>query len=262
MFDKLTTLTTEVAKSGILTITLNNPDRLNCLNQTCLEELHRCLQTAKSESDITGVIITGSGKAFCAGADIKELAELTTASSHAFARRGQLTFNALEELGKPSIAAVNGVAFGGGCELALAATLRVASHNAKFALPEVKLGVIPGFGGTQRLARLIGKGRALEMCLTGHPIDAEHALSFGLANQLCQADELIPKSRALLESILENAPLALAGAMAAIHEGFNLSMKDALQLEATHFGLCCGSKDKQEGVNAFLEKRPAKFSGH
>lgn len=247
--------------SGILQLTLNRQDALNALNAELLNQLHDALKQAKKNPAVRALLITGAGKAFCAGADIKQLAELNGQTGVAFAEHGQKIFRELEELGKPSLAAINGFALGGGCELAMAATLRIASHTTVFGQPEIKLGVIPGFGGTQRLARLIGKGRALDLCLTGRTIKADEALSFGLVSEVVPAEELIPRATAILNNIIQFGPIALKSMMRVIDAGFDLSLDDALQLEAVYFGLCCATKDKAEGVKAFLEKRAAQFHG-
>lgn len=252
---------TAVDQNGILTITLNRPDKLNALNQEVLHGLQEVLTHAKHNNDVKAVLITGSGKAFCAGADINRLAECDAQKGYQFACEGQETFKLLANLGKPSLAAINGYAFGGGCELAIAATLRVAASTAKFGQPEVKLGVIPGYGGTQRLARLIGKGRALDLCLTGRFIDANTALQWGLVSEVVEPEALLSRSQQLLTDMLTMAPLALAGVMEVIEHGYDLSLDDALHLEAIHFAKVCATKDKQEGVAAFLAKRQPVFTG-
>lgn len=252
---------TAVDQNGILTITLNRPDKLNALNQEVLHGLQEVLTQAKHNKDVKAVLITGSGKAFCAGADINRLAECDAQKGYQFACEGQETFKLLANLGKPSLAAINGYAFGGGCELAIAATLRVAASTAKFGQPEVKLGVIPGYGGTQRLARLIGKGRALDLCLTGRFIDANTALQWGLVSEVVEPEALLSRSQQLLTDMLTMAPLALAGVMEVIEHGYDLSLDDALHLEAIHFAKVCATKDKQEGVAAFLAKRQPVFTG-
>lgn len=252
----------QTLESGILTITLNRPDKLNTLSTELLYELSEILTEAKDNVSVKGLLLTGMGsKAFCAGADISRLAECDAQSGYQFARFGQAVFRQLETMRKPSLAAINGYAFGGGCELAMAATLRIASNNAQFGQPEVKLGVIPGYGGTQRLARIVGKGRALDLCLTGRSIDAETALSWGLVTDVVSPENLIAKANNTLKSILALAPLAVAATMEAIDVGFDLSLTDALHLEAVHFANVCASQDKIEGVSAFLEKRQAVFKG-
>ena len=248
-------------ESGILSIQLNRPEKLNALSTEVLEGLKNLLISAQNNPEIQALLITGVGKAFCAGADIKRLAACNAETGFQFAREGQAIFRLLETLGKPSIAAINGYAFGGGCELAMAATLRIASDTAQFGQPEIKLGVLPGYGGTQRLARLIGKGRALDLCLTGRTIDAETALSFGLVTAVVSPETLMDKAKEILKCIITLAPLAAKGIMAVIDTGYDLSLSDALQLEALAFAKVCASHDKTEGVSAFLEKRSAVFKG-
>lgn len=251
----------ELDEHGILTVTLNRPDKLNALSTELLQELETVFLEVQVRADVRALLITGAGKAFCAGADINRLAECTAQTGYEFAVYGQKVFRLLETMGKPSIAAVNGFSFGGGCELAIAATLRIASAQAQFGQPEVKLGVIPGYGGTQRLARLIGKGRALDLCLTGRFISAETALSWGLVSQVTAADDLLQDAKKILIGMLAMAPLALASVIEVIDHGYDLSLTDALHLEAVHFAKTCATKDKQEGVSAFLEKRKAVFQG-
>ncbi|STY28765.1 enoyl-CoA hydratase [Legionella wadsworthii] len=246
---------------GILYLILNRPEKLNALNSEVLDALEEFFHHAKTNPKVKALMITGNGKAFCAGADINRLAECTAQTGYEFACRGQEVFRLLETLGKPSLAAVNGFAFGGGCELAISATLRIASTKAQFGQPEVKLGVIPGYGGTQRLARLIGKGRALDLCLTGRFIDAETALNWGLVSGVVEPEALLEHGKSILLGIINMAPLAIAATMEAIDHGYDLSLTDALHLEAIHFAKVCASEDKQEGVTAFLEKRPAQFKG-
>lgn len=246
---------------GILTITLNRPEKLNALSTEVLQALSELFTYAKDDPKVKGVLITGQGKAFCAGADINRLAQCNAQSGYEFACQGQAVFRQLETLGKPSLAAVNGFAFGGGCELAMAATLRIASEQAQFGQPEVKLGVIPGYGGTQRLARLVGKGRALDLCLTGRFIQAQTALDWGLVTHVVDAEKLLDEGKRLLSGILSMAPLAIASTMEVIDRGFDLSLSDALHLEAVHFAKVCASEDKREGVDAFLNKRQAQFEG-
>lgn len=246
---------------GILTLVLNRPDKLNAINAELLQELLVILTDAKQNAEIKGLLITGQGKAFCAGADISRLAECNAQSGYEFACMGQDVFRKLEVLGKPSIAAINGFAFGGGCELAMSATLRMASSSAQFGQPEVKLGVIPGYGGTQRLARLVGKGRALDLCLTGRFIDAKTALEWGLVTAIHEPETLIQEATKCLKTILSMAPLAVKAVMETIDHGFDLALTDALHLEAIQFAAVCASADKSEGVSAFLAKRPAQFKG-
>ena len=246
---------------GILTLTLNRPEKLNAMSTDVLTMLAARFDEAKNNSAVKAILLTGTGKAFCAGADINRLAECNAQSGYDFACFGQAVFRQLETMGKPTLAAINGYAFGGGCELAMAATLRIASTQAQFGQPEVKLGVIPGYGGTQRLARLVGKGRALDLCLTGRPIDAQTALSWGLVTDVVEPDALIEKSIQVLTGILSMAPQAIASVMDVIDHGYDMALNDALHLEAIHFAKVCASQDKSEGVSAFLEKRPAVFKG-
>lgn len=248
------TLKVELLDSGILQITLNRPDALNALNTTVLREFDRALIFAEEDQRVRGILVTGAGKAFCAGADITGLADIDASEGLAFAQLGQNVFRRLETLGKPSIAAVNGYAFGGGCELTLAATIRIASERAKFGQPEVKLGVIPGYGGTQRLPRIIGKGRALDLCVTGRFIDAETALNWGLISEICTIDSLIPRAVTILQDIFSMAPLAVKSVIDVIDQGFDLPLEDALNLEASEFSALCGTEDKNIGVQAFLNK--------
>lgn len=255
------TLYTEVDDKGIQVITLNRPDKLNALNDQLLSELQHILEESKQSREINGIILTGEGKAFCAGADINRLLEATAVTGLDFAKEGQQVFRFLETLGKPSIAAINGFAFGGGCELAMAATLRIASNKAQFGQPEVKLGVIPGYGGTQRLARLVGKGRALELCLTGEFIKAEQALQWGLVNRVTEPEALLETARSIMHVIQGQGPIAVKHTMEVIDRGFDMPLDEALHLEAVHFAMSCGTRDKHEGVTAFLEKRKARFKG-
>ncbi|MDF1683817.1 MAG: enoyl-CoA hydratase-related protein [Legionellaceae bacterium] len=248
-------------EAGILNITLNRPEKLNALSTDILDYLDTVFLEAKINPDVRAVLITGTGKAFCAGADIKRLAECNAQTGYAFAKHGQRVFRSLELLGKPSLAAINGYAFGGGCELAMAATLRVAATAAKFGQPEVKLGVIPGYGGTQRLARLVGKGRALDLCLTGRTIDAATAETWGLVSDVVEPENLVTRSKEILQSILAVAPQAAASVMDVIDAGYDMSLSEAFELEALHFAKTCATQDKHEGVSAFLEKRPAVFEG-
>ncbi len=251
----------ELDDQGILLLTLNRPDKLNALSTEVLDALALAFAAAKSNPKVKAVMITGNGKAFCAGADISKLAECTGQTGYDFACRGQEVFRLLETMGKPSLAAVNGFAFGGGCELAISATLRIASTAAQFGQPEVKLGVIPGYGGTQRLARLVGKGRALDLCLTGRFINAETALNWGLVSDVVAPEALVARGKSVLQGILSMAPIAVAGVMEVIDHGYDLSLTDALHLEAIHFAKTCATEDKQEGVSAFLAKRTAQFKG-
>jgi enoyl-CoA hydratase len=248
--------------SRILHISLNRPEALNALNAELLEQLLQVLLQAKSDAAIKAVLLTGEGsKAFCAGADITQLAKLNGQTGIEFARRGQMIFRTLEQLGKPSLAAIQGFALGGGCELAMSATLRIASTAGAFGQPEVKLGVLPGFGGTQRLSRLIGKGRALDLCLSGRIIKADTALAWGLVTEVVEPENLLTRAQDILSGLSKLAPVALQSIMSVIDQGYDLPLPDALELEAAHFGLCCATQDKKEGVTAFLEKRTAAFCG-
>ena len=251
----------EQLRDNILLITLNRPDKLNALNQEVLQTLTELFMQAKANPKVKGLVLTGQGKAFCAGADIQRLAECTALSGYEFAKTGQAVFNLLETLGKPSIAAVNGYALGGGCELAMAATLRIAANTAQFGQPEVKLGVIPGYGGTQRLARLVGKGRALDLCLTGRNIDATTAQAWGLVSEVVPLDSLEEKSLSIMQTMLSMAPLALASVMDVIHHGYDLSLSEALHLEALEFAKTCATADKKEGTAAFFARRKPDFKG-
>lgn len=257
----MTEIVTELTSEGVLSLTFNNPEKLNALSTGCLEQLDEILTQAKEDSQTKAVLLTGTGKAFSAGADIRRLAECDGLSGYEFAQMGQAVFQRLEDLGKPSLAAVNGYCFGGGCELAMSASIRIASSNAVFGQPEIKLGVIPGYGGTQRLARLIGKGRAIELCLTGRSIDAETALDWGLVTEVTSPDSLQFKAMSLMKELVCMPAVAMEAILSTIHHGYDMSLSDALHLEASHFARTCATKDKQEGVSAFLEKRKALFTG-
>jgi enoyl-CoA hydratase len=253
-------LTLDVA-DRIATITVNRPDKLNALNDEVMGALSRAVDDVRRRGDIAGAIVTGAGRAFVAGADIGELQRKNPLEALALSRRGQAIFRHLERLDKPVIAAVNGFALGGGCELAMACHVRIASEHAKFGQPEVKLGTIPGYGGTQRLPRLVGTGRALQLLLTGEVIDAAEAYRIGLVNAVVPAAELLDAARRMLALMLGNGPLALAHCIDAVHGGADVGLDDALALEATKFGLLAASADMKEGTAAFLAKRPAKFEG-
>src|SRR6266702_90808 len=249
-------------KDHVGTVTFNRPKLLNALNRQTMDELDALLTEARNDKDLRVLILTGAGdKAFIAGADINELARLTPMSGPETSLHGQAVLHKLETLGKPSIAAINGFALGGGCELALACSIRLASRTAKFGQPEVKLGIIPGYGGSQRLARLCGKGVAHELCLTGEMIPAEEAQRIGLVNHLYEPAELLPAAEAMAKKIIEKAPLAVKYCMEAIERGAEMPQEEGLFLEATLFGLCCATADMREGTKAFLEKRPAQFKG-
>jgi len=249
-------------KEGIATITFNRPKVLNALNRKTIEELQQVLLDARDDAAVRVLILTGSGeKAFVAGADINELAQQTPVTGKEFSIFGQGVLHLLETIGKPSICAINGFALGGGCELALACSIRLASKIAKLGQPEVKLGIIPGYGGSQRLARLCGKGVAHELCLTGEMITAEEAQRIGLVNHVYEPGELLPAAEAMARKIIEKAPLAVKYCMEAIERGVEMPQEEGLFLEATLFGLCCATEDMREGTKAFVEKRSPAFKG-
>ena len=249
-------------RDGITTLTVDRPKKLNALNRETLAEIDRAIDVAADDDSVRAVIVTGAGdKAFVAGADIQELAQESATTGHLAARRGQEIFRKIETLGKPVVAAVNGFALGGGLELALACHLRVASETAKLGLPEVTLGVIPGYGGTQRLARLVGRGRALELILTGSHIDAAEAHRIGLVNRVVPAAELTSETETLVRKIIANGPLALRHALVAVDQGLDVALDQGMLLEATLFGILFGTGDLREGMTAFLEKRKAEFKG-
>ncbi|HMB28973.1 MAG TPA: enoyl-CoA hydratase-related protein [Blastocatellia bacterium] len=249
-------------KGAIAYVTLNRPKVLNALNQQTWEDLRAAFEDAREDAEVRGVILTGAGdKAFIAGADIGELANVTAVEAQKSSSYGQEVLDFIEDLGKPVVAAVNGFALGGGCETAMACTIRVASENAKFGQPEVKLGVIPGGGGTQRLPRLVGKGRALQLILSGEMIGAQEAYRIGLANEVVPAADLITRAEAILKQIFANAPIAVKFSLEAVNKGLEASQAEGLSLEAALFGLCAGTEDKKEGTQAFLQKRAAQFQG-
>jgi enoyl-CoA hydratase len=246
----------------IARITFNRPNVLNALNRKTMDELGDCLKKVRADDEVRVLILTGAGeRAFIAGADINELAQQTPVNGREFTLYGQEIIHRLETLGKPAIAAINGFALGGGCELALACTLRIASRNAKLGQPEVKLGIIPGYGGSQRLPRLCGKGVAHELILTGEMISADEALRVGLVNRVVEPGELLATAEAIAKKIIANAPLAVKYALEAVEHGMEMPQEEGLYLEATLFGLCCATQDMREGTRAFLEKRPPKFEG-
>ncbi len=250
-------------RAGIAHVTINRPQRLNALNHKVVQELTACFERIRESSEVQGAILTGSGeKAFVAGADISELAVLGSADeARQMSLRGQGLMNMIENLGKPVVAAVNGFALGGGCELAMACTFRIASENARFGLPELRLGIIPGYGGTQRLPRLVGKGRALEMILSGEPITAQEAWRIGLANLVVSLTELVPSAEKAIQKITANAPTAIRYALEAVNRGIEMPGGKGEMLEAGLFGLCGATADMKEGMRAFLEKRPPRFTG-
>src|SRR5208283_1707019 len=249
-------------KNQIAYVTIDRPKVLNALNMATMQELKQAFESIKDDAEVRVVILTGAGeKAFVAGADIGELSQQSPVSAKEYTHRGQAIVDAIENLGKPTIACLNGFALGGGCELAMACTIRLASDNAKLGQPEVKLGLIPGYGGTQRLSRLVGKGVAQQLVLTGEMISAAEALRIGLVNEVVPAAELIPRAEAIAAKVIANAPLAVQYAMEAVNRGLDMTLADGLFLEATLFGVCCSTEDKNEGTRAFLEKRAAQFKG-
>lgn len=241
-------------------LTLNRPKVLNALNAATLEELGTAIEELSANAAIRTILLTGSGeKAFAAGADIQELAKVSAIDGHALALHGQGLFDRIENCGKPVIACINGFALGGGCELALSCTFRIASETAKFGQPEVKLGIIPGYGGSQRLPRLVGKGAALKMILTGEMISAQEALRIGLVEEVVAPDQLRTRGEQIARTIAAQAPLAVQKSLEAVHAGYDLPLRQALDLEASLFGLCCSTEDKAEGTKAFIEKRAAEW---
>lgn len=249
-------------KDQIAYITFNRPKVLNALNRQTIEELRSALLDARNDRAVRVLIITGAGeKSFVAGADISELAKQTPVDGKEFSLYGQSVMHLLETMGKPSICAINGFALGGGCELAMCCSIRLASKTARLGQPEVKLGILPGYGGSQRLTRLCGKGAAHELCLTGEMISAEKAERIGLVNHVYEPAELMPAAEAMAKKIIANAPVAVQYCMEAIERGAEMPQEEGLYLEATLFGLCCATEDMREGTKAFLEKRAAEFQG-
>jgi enoyl-CoA hydratase len=249
-------------RDRIAYVTLNRPKVLNALNTPTWTDLHGAFSDAQADPSILGVILTGAGdKAFIAGADISELAHVSAVEAEKASRHGQVVLELIETLGKPVIAAVNGFALGGGCETAMACTIRIAVDTARFGQPEVKLGLLPGGGGTQRLPRLIGKGRALQLILTGETIDAREAWRLGLINEVVAAADLIPRAEAILRQIFANAPIAVRYSLEAVNGGMQTNQAQGQLLEASLFGLCASTEDKAEGTAAFLAKRPPSFQG-
>jgi enoyl-CoA hydratase/carnithine racemase len=249
-------------KNGIAYITLNRPKVLNALNTPTWTDLRTAFEAAKADSIVHGVILTGAGdKAFIAGADISELAHVDAYQAEESSRFGQGVLEVIENLGKPVVAAINGFALGGGCETAMACTIRIAAEHAKFGQPEVKLGLLPGGGGTQRLPRLVGRGRALQLILTGETISAQEAFRIGLVNEVVPAANLIARAEAILKQIAANAPIAVKFSLEAANKGMDTSQVEGFALEASYFGICAATEDKKEGTSAFLEKRAPEFHG-
>lgn len=249
-------------KGSIACVTVNRPEVLNALNTATWAGLRTAFERARDEATVHGVILTGAGtKAFVAGADISELATVTAIQAEQSSRFGQGVLELIENLGKPVIAAINGFALGGGCETAMACTIRVSVDSAKFGQPEVALGLIPGGGGTQRLPRLVGKGRALQLILSGELISAQEAYRIGLVNEVVPASELMTRAEAILGRIAANAPLAVRFALAAVNSGLDAGQRNGQMLEASYFGLCAATEDKSEGTAAFLSKRAPQFHG-
>lgn len=261
MADQYEYITVQVDEPAAV-VTINRPDKLNALNSDTIAELGAAFEILRGDDRVRGIVVTGAGeKAFVAGADIAELARMGPISGVGVSRQGQDAFRMLERMPKPVVAAINGFALGGGLELSLACHLRVASRNARFGAPEVKLGIIPGYGGTVRLPRLVGRGRALELILTGAMIDAEEALRIGLVNRVVDPGEVLATARELLDRIMANGPVAVALALEAVDRAANTTIDDALILESNLFGLLAATEDMQEGMKAFLEKRSAHFQG-
>src|SRR6266852_6034717 len=243
-------------------VTVNRPRVLNALNRATWEDLRTAFEEARADPSVRGVILTGAGdKAFIAGADIGELAHVTAVEAERSSSYGQAVLDLIENLGKPVIAAVNGFALGGGCETAMACTIRVVSEHAKFGQPEVTLGLIPGGGGTQRLPRLVGKGRALQLILSGEMINAQEACRIGLVNEVVPAAEVIARAESILKRIFANAPVSVRFSIEAVNKGLETSLAEGQSLEACLFGLCAGTEDKSEGTEAFLQKRAPHFQG-
>jgi enoyl-CoA hydratase/carnithine racemase len=249
-------------KGAIAYVTVNRPTVLNALNTPTWTDLETAFADAKADASVHGVILTGAGdKAFIAGADISELADVDAYGAEESSRFGQGVLDLVEDLGKPVIAAINGFALGGGCETAMACTIRIAAQHAKFGQPEVKLGLLPGGGGTQRLPRLVGKGRALQLILTGETISAQEAYRIGLVNEVVPAAGLIERAETILKQIMANAPIAVKFSLEAANKRLETSQGEGLALEASYFGICAATEDKKEGTSAFLEKRAPKFHG-
>ncbi|HKD84673.1 MAG TPA: enoyl-CoA hydratase-related protein [Terriglobales bacterium] len=249
-------------RGAVAVVTINRPKVLNALNMATMDELRQAFTAIRDDRDARVAILTGAGeKAFVAGADIGELNKQDPVQAKEYTHRGQGVLDLIENLGKPAICAVNGFALGGGCEIAMACSFRIASENAKFGQPEVKLGIIPGYGGTQRLPRLVGKGLALQLVLAGEMISAQEALRIGLVNEVSAPAELLPRCEAIAQKIIANAPLAVQYCMEAVNKGMEMTLREGLYLEAVLFGLACATEDKKEGTSAFLEKRAPQFKG-
>jgi enoyl-CoA hydratase/carnithine racemase len=249
-------------KNAIAYVTVNRPKVLNALNMATMEDLRGAFHDIKNDRNVRVVIVTGAGeKAFIAGADIGELSKHDAVVGKEYTHKGQSVLNLIENCGKPVIACINGFALGGGCEVALACTIRLASENAKLGQPEVKLGIIPGYGGTQRLPRLVGKGIAMQLLLAGEMITAQDAYRIGLVNEVTSAAELVPRAEAIAQKIIANAPLAVQYAMEAVNKGMEMTLQEGLYVEAVLFAVACATEDKKEGTTAFLEKRAAQFRG-
>ena len=247
---------------AVAEVTINRPEKMNALNTATVMELYQEMKVLEGNEAIRCVILTGAGeKAFAAGADVTEIQKHNEVSGTIFAQRGQKVFRFIERMSKPVIAAVNGYALGGGCELAMACHVRIASENARFGQPEINLGIIPGYGGTQRLPRLIGLSHALYLLLTGEMISAQKALELGLVVEVIPAGELLKRARELAQQLAEKAPVAVSLILKAVNQGINLPMDSALNLEAELFGAACQTEDMKEGIQAFLEKRKAQFKG-
>ena len=249
-------------KNSISYVTVNRPKVLNALNMATMDELRAAFHDIKNDPTVRVVILTGSGeKAFIAGADIGELAKNDAVTAKEYTHRGQSVLNLIENLGKPVIACINGFALGGGCEIAMACTMRLASETAKLGQPEVKLGIIPGYGGSQRLPRLVGKGIAMQLLLTGEMITAQEAHRIGLVNEVTPPADLVPRAEAIAQKIIANGPLAVQYTMEAVNKGTETTLAEGLYMEAVLFGMASATEDKKEGTAAFLEKRPAQFKG-
>jgi len=249
--------------NGIARVIINRPKVLNALNTPTWADLRTVFENARDDDTVRGIILTGAGgKAFIAGADISELAQAGAFQAEESSRFGQAVLELIENLGKPVVAAINGFALGAGCETAMACTIRIAVENAKFGQPEVKLGLLPGGGGTQRLPRLVGKGRALQLILSGEMIDAQEAYRIGLVNEVVSAANLMARAETILKQISANAPIAIKFAIEATNKGLDTSQSEGFALEASYFGICAATDDKKEGTSAFLEKRVPQFHGH